>query len=86
MLDVILVSNYSMKEELEESLKSKNYKFHDLMIQDINHIERYPIDNEYKTIIIQSANAIKILAEYDFKLKSTSSIGLLINSESEAIF
>ena len=59
MLDVILVSNYSMKEELEESLKSNNYKFHDLMIQDINHIERYPIDDEYKTIIIQSANAIK---------------------------
>ena len=59
MLDVILVSNYSMKEELEQSLKSNNYKFHDLMIQDINHIERYPIDNEYKTIIIQSANAIK---------------------------
>ena len=59
MLDVILVSNYSMKGELEESLKSNNYKFHDLMIQDINHIERYPIDDEYKTIIIQSANAIK---------------------------
>ena len=59
MLDVILVSNYSMKEELEESLISNNYKFHDLMIQDINHIERYPIDDEYKTIIIQSANAIK---------------------------
>ena len=59
MLDVILVSNYSMKEELEQSLKSNNYKFHDLMIQDINHIERYPIDDEYKTIIIQSANAIK---------------------------
>ena len=59
MLDVILVSNYSMKEELEESLISHNYKFHDLMIQDINHIERYPIDDEYKTIIIQSANAIK---------------------------
>ena len=59
MLNVILVSNYSMKEELEQSLKSNNYKFHDLMIQDINHIERYPIDDEYKTIIIQSANAIK---------------------------
>ena len=59
MLDVILVSNYSMKEELEQSLKSNDYKFHDLMIQDINHIERYPIDDEYKTIIIQSANAIK---------------------------
>ena len=59
MIDVILVSNYSMKDELEQSLKSNNYKFHDLMIQDINHIERYPIDGEYKTIIIQSANAIK---------------------------
>ena len=59
MLDVILVSNYSMKEELEQSLKSNGYEFHDLMIQDINHIERYPIDDEYKTIIIQSANAIK---------------------------
>ena len=59
MLDVILVSNYSMKEELEQSLKSNNYKFHDLMIQDIHHIERYPIDDEYKTIIIQSANAVK---------------------------
>ena len=59
MLDVILVSNYSMKEELEQSLEANNYKFHDLMIQDINHIERYPIDDEYKTIIIQSANAVK---------------------------
>ena len=49
MLDVILVSNYSMKEELEQSLESNNYKFHDLMIQDISHIERYPIDDEYKT-------------------------------------
>ena len=48
-----------MKEELEQSLRSNNYNFHDLMIQDINHIERYPIDDEYKTIIIQSANAIK---------------------------
>ena len=36
-----------------------DYNFHDLMIQDIHHIERYPIDDEYKTIIIQSANAIK---------------------------
>lgn len=59
MLDVILVSNYSMKEELEESLKANGYNFHDLMIQDIHHIERYPIDDEYNTIIIQSANAIK---------------------------
>ena len=59
MLDVILVSNYSMKDELEESLKENNINFYDLMIQDIQHIERYPIDDEYKTIIIQSANAIK---------------------------
>ena len=59
MLDVILVSNYSMKDELQESLMAHGYKFHDLMIQDIHHIERYPIDDEYTTIIIQSANAIK---------------------------
>ena len=59
MLDVILVSNYSMKDELKESLKENNINFYDLMIQDIQHIERYPIDDEYKTIIIQSANAIK---------------------------
>ena len=59
MLDVILVSNYSMKDELEESLKENDINFYDLMIQDIQHIERYPVDDEYKTIIIQSANAIK---------------------------
>ena len=59
MLDVILVSNYSMKDELKESLQENNINFYDLMIQDIQHIERYPIDDEYKTIIIQSANAIK---------------------------
>ena len=59
MLDVILVSNYSMKDELEESLKENKINFYDLMIQDIQHIERYPVDDEYKTIIIQSANAIK---------------------------
>lgn len=59
MLDVILVSNYSMKDELKESLQKNNINFYDLMIQDIQHIERYPIDDEYKTIIIQSANAIK---------------------------
>lgn len=59
MLDVILVSNYSMKDELKESLQENNVNFYDLMIQDIQHIERYPIDDEYKTIIIQSANAIK---------------------------
>ena len=64
MLDVILVSNYSMKEELEESLKSNSYKFHDLMIQDINHIERYPIDDEYKTIIIQSALYLDLLLTF----------------------
>ena len=59
MLDVILVSNFSMKEELENELKFNNYNFHDLMVQDIHHIERYPVDSEYNTIIIQSANAIK---------------------------
>ena len=59
MLSVILVSNYSMKAELEDALKLNGYDFNDLMIQDIQHIERYPIDEEYKTIIIQSANAIK---------------------------
>ena len=48
-----------MKDELQESLMAHGYKFHDLMIQDIHHIERYPIDDEYTTIIIQSANAIK---------------------------
>ena len=48
-----------MKEELREALESQGVNFYDLMIQDIHHIERYPIDDEYKTIIIQSANAIK---------------------------
>ena len=59
MLDVILVSNYSMKDELSELLNNHDCRFHDCLIQDIQHIERYPIDDEYKTIIIQSANAIK---------------------------
>ena len=59
MLDVILVSNYSMKEELEQALLKSSIRFHDLMIQDIHHIERYPIKDEYNSIIIQSANAIK---------------------------
>ena len=59
MLDVILVSNFSMKDELSELLSSNGFDFHDYLIQDIQHIERYPIDDEYKTIIIQSANAIK---------------------------
>jgi len=59
MLDVILVSNFSMKDELTELLNGSGFDFHDCLIQDIQHIERYPIDDEYKTIIIQSANAIK---------------------------
>ena len=59
MLDVILVSNFSMKDELSELLNSNDFDFYDCLIQDIRHIERYPIDDEYKTIIIQSANAIK---------------------------
>ena len=59
MLDVILVSNYSMKEELRTALENKDCELYDLLIQDVQHIERYPIDDEYKTIIIQSANAIK---------------------------
>jgi uroporphyrinogen-III synthase len=59
MLDVILVSNFSMKGELSELLNRSGFDFHDCLIQDIQHIERYPIDDEYKTIIIQSANAIK---------------------------
>ena len=59
MLDVILVSNFSMKDELSELLNSSGFDFYDCLIQDIQHIERYPIDDEYKTIIIQSANAIK---------------------------
>ena len=59
MLDVILVSNFSMKDELSEALANKDCLMHDYLVQDIQHIERYPIDDEYKTIIIQSANAIK---------------------------
>tara|TARA_B100001113_G_scaffold16335_1_gene12301 strand:- start:190 stop:861 length:672 start_codon:yes stop_codon:yes gene_type:complete len=48
-----------MKEELSEALAERDCLLHDYLIQDIQHIERYPIDDEYKTIIIQSANAIK---------------------------
>ena len=59
MLDIVLVSNFSMKEELSEALAKRNCFLHDFLIQDIHHLERYPIDDEYKTIIIQSANAIK---------------------------
>lgn len=48
-----------MKEELAEALNKRDCLLHDCLVQDIHHIERYPIDSEYKTIIIQSANAIK---------------------------
>ena len=48
-----------MKDELSELLNDNDFDFYDCLIQDIQHIERYPIDDEYKTIIIQSANAIK---------------------------
>ena len=48
-----------MKEELAEALVKRDCLLHDCLVQDIHHIERYPIDREYKTIIIQSANAIK---------------------------
>ena len=51
MLDVILVSNFSMKGELSELLNRSGFDFHDCLIQDIQHIERYPIDDEYKTLI-----------------------------------
>ena len=59
MLDILLISNFSMKEELAEALGKRDCLLHDCLVQDIHHIERYPIDSEYKTIIIQSANAIK---------------------------
>ena len=59
MLDIILVSNFSMKDELSEALAARGCMLYDLLVQDIHHLERYPIDDEYKTIIIQSANAIK---------------------------
>ena len=59
MLEVFLVSNFSMKDELSEALSKRGILLNDCLIQDIHHIERYPIDDEYKTIIIQSANAIK---------------------------
>ena len=45
MLDVILVSNFSMKDELSELLNSNDFDFYDCLIQDIQHIERYPIDD-----------------------------------------
>ena len=59
MLEVILISNYSMKDELSESLTKEGFSFKQMITQDIEHIERYPIDDVYDTIIIQSANAIK---------------------------
>ena len=48
-----------MKDELSEALAARGCMLYDLLVQDIHHLERYPIDDEYKTIIIQSANAIK---------------------------
>ena len=74
MLDVILVSNFSMKDELAEILEQKGHVFHDMLIQDIQHIERYPIDDEYKTIIIQSANAIKKIDSSNNHIYSTERI------------
>ena len=74
MLDIILVSNFSMKDELAEILKQKGHVFHDMLIQDILHIERYPIDDEYKTIIIQSANAIKKIDSSNNHIYSTERI------------
>ena len=74
MLDIILVSNFSMKDELAEILEQKGHVFHDMLIQDIQHIERYPIDDEYKTIIIQSANAIKKIDSSNNHIYSTERI------------
>jgi uroporphyrinogen-III synthase len=74
MLDVILVSNFSMKDELAEILEQNGHAFHDMLIQDIQHIERYPIDDEYKTIIIQSANAIKKIDSSNNHIYSTERI------------
>ena len=74
MLDVILVSNFSMKDELAEILEQNGYAFHDMLIQDIQHIERYPVDDEYKTIIIQSANAIKKIDSSNNHIYSTERI------------
>jgi len=59
MLEILLVSNFSMKDELADALNKRGCILNDYLIQDIHHIERYPIDDEYETIIIQSANAIK---------------------------
>ena len=74
MLDIILVSNFSMKDELAEILKQSENAFHDMLIQDIQHIERYPVDDEYKTIIIQSANAIKKIDSSNNHIYSTERI------------
>ena len=74
MLDVILVSNFSMKDELAEILEQSGHAFHDMLIQDIQHIERYPVDDEYKTIIIQSANAIKKIDSSNNHIYSTERI------------
>ena len=74
MLDVILVSNFSMKDELGEILKRNGHTFYDLLIQDIQHIERYPVDDEYNTIIIQSASAIKKIDSSNNHIYSTQRI------------
>ena len=62
-----------MKDELSELLSS-GFDFHDCLIQDIQHIERYPIDDEYKTIIIQSANAIKKIDSSNNHIYSTDRV------------
>ena len=74
MLDIILVSNFSMKDELADILEQNEHTFHDMLIQDIQHIERYPVDDEYKTIIIQSANAIKKIDSSNNHIYSTERI------------
>ncbi len=78
MLEVILISNYSMKDELSESLTKEGFSFKQMITQDIEHIERYPIDDVYDTIIIQSANAIKKIDSsnnYIFSTKKIYGIG-----------
>tara|TARA_B100001063_G_scaffold72230_1_gene66480 strand:- start:13805 stop:14476 length:672 start_codon:yes stop_codon:yes gene_type:complete len=63
-----------MKEELGEILKRNRHQFYDLLIQDIQHIERYPIDDVYNTIIIQSASAIKKIDSSNNHIYSTERI------------
>jgi hypothetical protein len=63
MLDVILVSNFSMKDELGEILKRNGHAFYDLLIQDIQHIERYPVDDEYKPSLYKVLVPLKKLIQ-----------------------